>query len=68
VFGVAPGFAWWIRAWRWIGCTGVHRIHHGTRIHHDLFPARRVTGTAALRRAVQRGRMVTPRDYRWAEP
>ena len=41
-----PGFAWWIRAWRWIGCTGMHQILHGARIHHDLFPGRRTTGPA----------------------
>jgi hypothetical protein len=30
------GFAWWIRAWGWIGCTGIHPIHHGTRIRHHV--------------------------------
>jgi hypothetical protein len=41
-----PGFAWWIRAWWWIRCTGMHQILHGARIHHNLFPGRRTTGPA----------------------
>jgi len=28
-------FSRWIRAWRWIRCTGMHPIHRGTRIRHD---------------------------------
>ena len=41
-----PVFVWWIRAWRWIECTGMHQILHGARIHHNLFPGRRTTGPA----------------------
>jgi signal peptidase II len=43
VLASGPGFAWWIRAWRWIGCTGMHQILHAARIHHDLSPAYRRT-------------------------
>ena|GEM_PF-5033113 len=46
-----PVFVWWIRAWRWIECTGMHQILHGARIHHNLFPGRRTTGPAGAVRS-----------------
>jgi hypothetical protein len=40
--------SWWIRAWRWTGCTGVPRIRHEARIHHanqlSWWPERKAGG------------------------
>jgi hypothetical protein len=33
--GLRRDFRWWIRAWWWIGCTGMHRINREARNHHD---------------------------------
>jgi hypothetical protein len=52
-----PGFAWWIRAWRWIGGSIVHRIRHVARIHHNL-----------MRAAAARARQVLSRHTGTAGP
>jgi hypothetical protein len=58
------GFRWLIRAWRWIGGSGMHRIGRAARIHRDNRRSLSVSAAGVVRviTAVLRGLVLPDRQ------